>query len=291
MPSPMKNWFDRKIPPNLLLKYPLLGFFVIAVFSYFFIILYTPFNTNSGNGSDFNYIIAVYALTVSFINLLLCFVLRRIIFKNSRVDWSIGQELISLCILLLMMGLSIYFLAFFIEPTAHRWNLSTFLDSFKYAVFIGFVPYGVFSLINYPYWTSKAQLLEEEFYLRSKPLAEAEEKPIKINSKLKKEELEFLPEQLIYVASEGNYVVFFLSVNDGISKAIIRNSISEIEKQFESVPYFLRIHRAFIINLKKVTQKKGNTLGYRLRLEGIDHEIPVSRNKTEIFNQKFKEYQ
>jgi hypothetical protein len=291
MQSPIKNWFDRKIPPNLLLKYPLLGFFVIVVFSYFFIVVYTPFNTKSGNGSDFNLIIAVYALTVSFINLIVCIVLRRVVFKGSSVEGSIGRELLSLGTLLLIMGLSIYFLAFLIEPSADRWNFNTFLDSFKYAVFIGFLPYGVFSLINYPYWTSKAQLLEEEFYLRSKPLVEVEAEPIKINSKLKKEELEFFPEQLIYAIAEGNYVVFFLSGNGGISKAIIRNSMTEIEKQLESVPHFLRTHRAFIINLKKVTQKKGNTLGYRLRLEGIDQEIPVSRNKTEIFNRKFKEYQ
>ncbi|HDR51577.1 MAG TPA: LytTR family transcriptional regulator, partial [Mariniphaga anaerophila] len=55
-------------------------------------------------------------------------------------------------------------------------------------------------------------------------------------------------------------------------------------------PFFVRTHRAFIINLKKIKSKKGNSLGYRLRLQGTDSEIPVSRNNTRNFSQLLKQF-
>jgi DNA-binding LytR/AlgR family response regulator len=70
-----------------------------------------------------------------------------------------------------------------------------------------------------------------------------------------------------------------------VKKEIIRNSINNIEQQLSGIPYFLRIHRAFIVNLKKVRSKQGNTLGYLIKLAGPEFKIPVSRKNTRIFNE------
>jgi DNA-binding LytR/AlgR family response regulator len=116
------------------------------------------------------------------------------------------------------------------------------------------------------------------------------EENIEIISKLKKEQLSFNPGQLLYATSDGNYVLFYLNRNNKIEKEIIRNSISDIEQQLSHIPYFMRTHRAFIVNVKEVRMQKGNTLGYRLKLFGIDTEIPVSRSYTQPFNQLFTQY-
>jgi DNA-binding LytR/AlgR family response regulator len=52
----------------------------------------------------------------------------------------------------------------------------------------------------------------------------------------------------------------------------------------------MRVHRAFLVNLRKIESKKGNTLGYRLKLGGSDIEIPVSRNNTKNFDYKMKQF-
>ena len=113
---------------------------------------------------------------------------------------------------------------------------------------------------------------------------------IQISSKLKKEELSFYPNQFMYALSEGNYVDFYLNRNNQIQKETIRNSISNIEQQFSNIPYFIRTHRAYIVNLKKVINKQGNTLGYRLKLDGTSFEIPVSRQKAKAFDHQFKAF-
>ena len=116
------------------------------------------------------------------------------------------------------------------------------------------------------------------------------EEIINISSKLKKEELNFYPSQFVYAASDGNYVDFYLEQNDQIIKETIRNSISSIEQQLSEIPYFIKTHRAFIVNLKKVQKRQGNALGYHLKLEGTKLEIPVSRQKIQIFNQRIEQF-
>ncbi len=64
--------------------------------------------------------------------------------------------------------------------------------------------------------------------------------------------------------------------------------MSDVEKQLTVIPYFMRTHRAFIVNLKKVISKKGNALGYRLKLEGSKSVIPVSRQNISEFDQMMK---
>jgi DNA-binding LytR/AlgR family response regulator len=85
-------------------------------------------------------------------------------------------------------------------------------------------------------------------------------------------------------------VIFYLKRNNLVKKEIIRNSINNIEQQLSGIPYFLRTHRAFIVNLKKVISRQGNTLGYLIELTGTEIKIPVSRNNTATFNRLSAQY-
>lgn len=116
------------------------------------------------------------------------------------------------------------------------------------------------------------------------------EKLIEISSQLKKEELSFYPGQLIFAESDGNYVIFHLKMNNQIRKKTIRNSIGNIEQQISAIPFYMRTHRAFIVNVRHVSSQKGNTLGYHLKFNGIDSVIPVSRQKTRDFDNLLKQY-
>jgi DNA-binding LytR/AlgR family response regulator len=187
------------------------------------------------------------------------------------------------------MGITVYFAGFLLEPPFQRWNLPTFFDSLFSAFLIFSVPLSFFSLINYRYLlvSDIIKQFNTETYLSSP--AESEEL-IRIESQLKKEELFFYPNQFIYAESDGNYIVFHLNLENQIKKRIIRNSISNIEQQLSAIPFLFRSHRAYIVNIRKVSSQKGNTLGYRLKLAGTDIEIPVSRQKTHDFDQILKRY-
>jgi DNA-binding LytR/AlgR family response regulator len=189
--------------------------------------------------------------------------------------------------MLIIVGIAIYFAGFIIEPPSHRWNISTFLDSCRIAFLIGIIPFAFCTLINYRYlfFTEIEQYYSQLNYQKTKI---QNEELMHIFSQLKKEDLNFYPGQFIYCESDGNYVVFHLLINGQDIRKMIRNSINNIEQQLARIPYIMRIHRAFIVNLKMVASKKGNTLGYQLKINNTDTEIPVSRNNTKDFDRKMK---
>jgi DNA-binding LytR/AlgR family response regulator len=187
------------------------------------------------------------------------------------------------------MGIVIYLMGFIVEPTGPRWNLETFLNSYFSACLLGIIPFTFFVAINYPYLSLK---IYKDSGTGGKPdyLQQPPEELLKISSQLKKEELSFYPSQFLFAESDGNYVIFYLESGNQVRKQMLRNSIRNIEHQLSVVPYFIRIHRSFIVNLKKVKSKQGNILGYQLKLVTSDFKIPVSRNKIRIFDEVFERF-
>jgi DNA-binding LytR/AlgR family response regulator len=203
---------------------------------------------------------------------------------SDSTDWNIFKELLSVFIVLLALGIAIYLLGFIIEPSAYRLNISTLLNSLKGAFLTGIIPLFFFTATNYRYLLSDNINQTEDSVVRPGSKSQPPEDLIQISSQLKKEELSFYPSQFLYAESDGNYVVFYLNINNQVKKEIIRNSINNIEQQLSGIPYILRIHRAFIVNLKKVRSRQGNTLGYLIKLTESEFKIPVSRKNTKVFN-------
>jgi hypothetical protein len=290
MNSGIHKWLSIKYPQNYIIKNPFKGALIIVVFIFGFAALYKPLNTHAARGFSYDTTMAFYCL-LSGIFIYICVLLLKTInyFSNSK-DWSVLKELLSIFIVLFSLGIAVYVLGFFIEASGQRLNVSTFLNSFKGAFLAGIFPLAFFTAINYRFlfWQSI------NYHKYNNEITVSEKQPledlIQISSQLKKEELSFYPSQFIYAESDGNYVVFYLNQNDLIKKEIIRNSINSIEQQLAEIPFFLRTHRAFIVNLKKVTGKQGNTLGYMIKLSGNESRIPVSRKNTRIFNTLLAQY-
>jgi DNA-binding LytR/AlgR family response regulator len=77
-------------------------------------------------------------------------------------------------------------------------------------VLIGVIPVLFPSLLNIRFAFTPEVFQEYQRKVQNSQKETAEEL-IHIQSKAKKEELSFLPDELIYAESEGNYVVFILS--------------------------------------------------------------------------------
>ena len=233
---------------------------------------------------------AIYCLLSGIFIFLSVTILKTIKYFSNSKDWTIFKELLSVFIVLFVLGIAIYLLGFFIEPSGQRWNISTFLNSFKGAFLTGIFPLTFFTAINYRFLFWQSVKYNEENNATTGSEKQPHENLIQISSQLKKEELSFYPSQFMYAESDGNYVVFYLNKNNLVKKEIIRNSINNIEQQLSEIPYFLRTHRAFIVNLKKVRSKQGNTLGYQIKLTDNELKIPVSRKNTKIFNELLARY-
>lgn len=284
------KWFNKTIPPNYIIRCPLAGALIVGLFTFAFALLYKPVGVHAGRFFSYELTMAVYSLGVAASVYGVIKILKATKLYADPEEWTILKEVSTIAIVLLGMGTVVYFLAFAVEAQADRWNWQTLFDSWLRTFLIGIIPFLFFSAMNFRYWLAGEQV---EYLASITPQALPHEnaaKPITIKSQLKKEELSFFPDQFIYAVSEGNYVTFFLDRDAKVEKEIIRNSISNIEEQLEKVDWYLRTHRAYIVNLKKIETAKGNTLGYRLKLSGTGTEIPVSRSNARKFIRRFEEF-
>lgn len=275
---------------NFLFRKPYLGTLLYVVILLFFVVVYHPLNLHEAQTYSFAFTMFAYCLIISIPVLGISVAINRACNLTRNKQWTISKELSSILLILVCIGCFAYFAGFIVEAPVYRWNLSTFIDSFFRSVLIGAVPMLFSFFLNIR--SMSVSGAHSEYKNTSQHLSdEADVMLIYIKSKAKKEELSFFVNEFVYAESEGNYVVFHLSRSDKEEKVIIRNSIGEIEQQLSAVPYFMRVHRAFIVNLQKVCSKKGNSLGYQLQLKESSTTIPVSRQNILRFDRIFQELQ
>jgi len=279
----IKELFSKRYPKNFLIRKPLIGTLAFFIFIFCFVVIYRPLQVHGARSFSFDSTMLLYCLIISASVFVLLVILKRMrYFLNE--EWTFLKEIVVDIIILVGISISTYFAGFIIEEPVPRWNFLTFFDSLRNALLLGIVPVSFFTVLHIRY------LFTSETYHDFKPRNDYSkgnntEGFINITSKAKKEELGFYPNQFVYAESKGNYVVFHLVIEDKPREVMIRNSISNIEQQLAAIPHFMRTHRAFIVNLKIVTSKSGNALGYRLKLTNSNSIIPVSRQNINKFDQ------
>lgn len=279
---------NRQFPRNFLIEKPLLGSLAIFSFLFLFVLIYQPMKVHGARAFGFSLSMLMYCVIITAVVLLAAVLIKRSDgFSESKV-WTVSKELKTIAAILVCIGISAYFAGFFMEDPAPRWNIATFLDSFTRSAGIGLLPLLLPTFMNIRHLM--APEIFQGYEIRGLNVPEKQAgKLICIQSRAKKEELSFTPEEFIYAESDGNYVVFHLVRQGRPFEAVIRSSISDIESQLLPVATMMRIHRAFIVNLEKVVSKRGNSLGYRIKLQGSDSLIPVSRQNTQKFDQSIRQ--
>ncbi len=279
--------FRKSYPQSFIIKKPLAGSAIIAIACFAFVMLYRPLNTHSSGNFTYFQTMGIYATALLLGLFIMISVIKQLKFFKAKNQWTLGKELLFLLLISLSMGIIIYLSAYVIEPASERLNFATLFDSVKNAFLIGLIPLILFTFFNYGFLHSKPVHIKYE----NDKNELSTEKPVKIESQLKKEHLQITPHEFVYAEAEGNYVTFFLNIDGRLTKKSIRNTISAIDKQLHVRDEFFRCHRAFIINLKYVKTKRGNSSGYRIKLKNVENEIPVSRNRTAHFKEKLKNFE
>jgi len=179
-------------------------------------------------------------------------------------------------------------------------SAQNFLVFLYYTLGIGFVVNAILTSLNYRRLTNKfktaAALMTEEIKLHhhddvpagfQSSASKDKSSKIIITSESEKETLEFFIDDLLYIESADNYSRIFYTKKSKESSIIIRSSLKRIETQANHVDLF-RCHRAYIVNLKKIGSVKGNSQGYRLKVNDTEKEIPVSRNSGKELSERLK---
>lgn len=84
--------------------------------------------------------------------------------------------------------------------------------------------------------------------------------------------------QIICVEANDNYsAVYYLNDEGKLNREMLRVTLKKIEEQFQQYSQMMRCHKSYIVNIKKIDKVNGNAQGYRLQMQNLDFEIPVSR--------------
>lgn len=287
----IKAILTRRFPQNLLFRRPLRGMLLLIVSFFLFAIIYKPIHVHAAQSYSLALTILLYSVFITSPIIGILLVMKHCGCFPRAEKWQLNHELISLLIILVAIGITVFFAGFFIEEPKMRWNLSTFFDSMLRSLLVVFIPLFLPTLINIRYALTPETFQQYLISREDEVPAEDSVQQVSIISKAKREELLFHTHELIYVESQGNYVTFYFDDNRKPNRVVIRNTISDVAAQLAPYPFLMRVHRAFIVNLKQVRSKNGNRLGYRLKVNSCSSEIPVSRNNTSQFDTRMQTMQ
>lgn len=196
--------------------------------------------------------------------------------------WTLGKEVLNTLALLLAIAVCVWLYVAWLMGVMPGVRL--FLTALLWVLILGAFPTVLFAL-----WNRNIQLarnLREAVELNSRlsrhvapsPVSVPEACPLRFAGSTK-ELLEVDAAAFLYAEAEGNYVHFhYLSPSDHRpASKLIRLTLKQAEATARASSDIVRCHRAFLVNLQRVSRVEGNSQGYRLRLDGCADEVPVSR--------------
>lgn len=130
------------------------------------------------------------------------------------------------------------------------------------------------------------QMLEEKDSISASP--EEEEKVMVTLRGDTRESLTIEPNDVLYIESIANYISIVYFKDSELCQKRLRSSLKDIESVLENHTNIVHIHRAFLVNIRFITQVTGNSAGYKVELFGCDKVLPVSKSNVQLFKERLK---
>ena len=202
------------------------------------------------------------------------------VFKTFYNDekWTLGKNIFVASITILLVSLGNFLWAFYMNFTSMSFvGLFTFLG---YTVAVGIIPTSFIMLIEQSRLTKKYE--EESTVLNEHlvhELTKNESTSIVFRNEEGKVHLRIKEDEFLFCKSADNYIELFYVEGDDIKKELFRNSLKNIESDFSGSNNLMRVHRSYLVNIRKVKSVDGNARGLKLKLEDTLPEVPISRPK------------
>ena len=214
-------------------------------------------------------------------------------FAESR--WTTGRQITFTAVVIFFVGLMNYL----VSPLLVNSNLSLYNAIWfqGITILIALLPVSIFILFRQNRLLRKfreqADIIEKKLKEKqeaSETIAPSAQKTISnkitLPGNYQNEKVEVYIDDLYLITSASNYIKVFYLQKDKLIYSIIRSTLKKAEETLLEHPNFFKCHRAFIINLDKVVHVEGNAQGYKLKIQGHDELIPVSRNLNAEFSDK-----
>lgn len=212
------------------------------------------------------------------------------IFKGyySQKRWTIAKNLLNHILLILFIGIANFFFDWFLTKRDPNSFWSVFYAYLIVTALIGIIPSSAISIIaqnralkrrlSEARDINENRSIETSIEKKSEPTTDQNENVLL--SGLTKDSLEVNPKNIIYIESSGNYVIINYTKGEILKRKQLRATIGQIENDLLPYTNIIRCHRAFIINVSKISEVDGNSQGYTLSFDLTKDKIPVSRSYT-----------
>ncbi len=262
-------------PTNETNKEIILTSSIVGVLLYLLLIIYQPFGTSQFEHSYKYLLLSPYAIITSF-----SFCIVNLFLPKQKRKWTIGSELFkTFLILLLVSSLAYLYNTLFLSKV--NLSLENYLYMFAYSSALGLPVTAIYILARYIYLKNKSLKATIASDSKSENFIEINESTPKqklcIVSVYTNYSIEIQQEDFVFAESADNYCILYFYNNGILQKDMIRISLTKLLSQIQT-DTIKKVHRSFIVNLKKVTKFKGNTSGYKISIENIEKELTISRN-------------
>ncbi|MCB2195477.1 MAG: LytTR family transcriptional regulator [Bacteroidetes bacterium] len=261
----------------------------ISLFVAIFLMIFQPFDINLYKSSNKFIVLSGYGLVTFFI-LVFDMIILENIFKSFYDDrnWKIWKEFVSLTWVIFTIGLGNALYTSIVFGFYFEVGLKFYISFQVITLTVAIIPITVLIVSKQKYLSKKHSHSANDV---NKKLAK-ESTETHINQKIKifadnlKDFIEVDISDFLFIESSGNYIEVHYLENDKDVRKTLRNTIKNSLNFFEDIPEVLQCHRAFIVNIEKVINAKGNSQGLRLELKNCESEVPVSRGYVETIKNK-----
>jgi DNA-binding LytR/AlgR family response regulator len=249
-------------------------------------------------------------------NVLLHFLFPRMV---SEQNWTTGKQIVNIGAVLVLIG----FVNYLVTPLLFNVRL-TWEDIIRYqgiALSVGIFPIIIFTLYaqnrllnqykreaaviqkkldekkghDKPATGSKATEQSDEEGNRSAVPVSPDQPPVQndlivFESDNQSEKKTIGAAELVYIEAASNYIKIYFTQKGTLTYSIVRMTMKSAAAAVAGHNVFFRCHRAYIVNLDKVETMEGNAQGYKLKLQGTEYLIPVSRNLNREFSDRLLEF-
>lgn len=264
---------DSRSPKEIILTSSLVG-----ISFYVLLIVYQPFGTSQFENTYKYLLLSPYAIITSF-----SFCIVNLLSMQWKKKWTIGLEILKVFLILLLISIFAYLYNSLFLSKVHL-SLANFLYMFAYTSSLAIPVSSIYILARYIYLSNKSQFNDGGGNYENNNVTETDhcletESNLKlcIVSEYSNFYKEIALEDFVFAEAADNYCVLHFYEKDILKNEMIRISLTKLLDQIQR-DTIQKVHRSFIVNLKKVTKFKGNTSGYRITLKNIDKELTVSRN-------------
>ncbi len=236
---------------------------IVGLSFYLFLVIYQPFGTSQFEHTYKYLLLFPYAVIGAS-----SFCAIDLLFPRKQKTHTFLTELFKCFLTLLIISeLSYLYNSLFLSKV----NLSfqNYLYMLLYTLALGIPICTIYILAKYIYLNRKNS---EKNLIKGKGRTPS----LKIFSDHSDNCLELDPDDFIFAEAADNYCMVYFDEN-GIQKSrIIRTTLTTLSLNIQSNS-IKKVHRSYVVNLKKVAKYTGNSSGYKISLLNTEKELSISR--------------